>query len=101
MTVGMTTDTPNQLGSTWPVPQGSDKGHYHAKLGIGGETYFIYLLAGFKAVIVDKGVEQVGHHCNDPIPVDAEALDCVIFWIDLPAKKIRDFDWSPGRLPNL
>jgi hypothetical protein len=24
-------------------------------------------------VIVDKGVKQVGYHCNDPIPVDVEA----------------------------
>ena len=79
LTVGMTTDTPNQLGSTWPVPRGSDKGNYHVELGIGGETYFIYLLAGFKAVIVDKGVEQVWHHCNDPIPVDAEVRDWEIF----------------------
>ena len=83
------------------MPQESDKGNYHAELGIGGGTYFIYLLAGFKAVIVDKGVEQVGHHCNDPIPVDAKALDWVNFGIDLPAKQIRHFDWRPGRLPNL
>lgn len=33
-------------------------------------TYLIYPLAGFKAVIVDKGVKQVGYDCNDPIPVD-------------------------------
>jgi hypothetical protein len=49
------------------------------ELGTGGEAYFIYLLAGFKAVVVDKGVEQVGHHCNDPIPVDAEVRDWVTF----------------------
>lgn len=79
LTVGMTTDTLNQLGSTWPVRRGSDKGYYHVELGTGGEAYFIYLLAGFKAVVVDKGVEQVGHHCNDPIPVDAEVRDWVTF----------------------
>lgn len=79
LTVRMTTDTPNQLGSTWPVPRGSGEGYYSAELGIVGETYFIYLLASFKAVIVDKGVEQVGHHCDDPIAVDAEARDWVIF----------------------
>jgi hypothetical protein len=36
----------------------------------GGGSYLIYPLAGFKAVIVDKGVKQVGYDCNDPIPVD-------------------------------
>jgi hypothetical protein len=78
LTVGMTTDTPNQLGSTWQVPRGSGKDYDHVELGVGGETYLIYLLAGFKAVIVDKCVEQVGHHCNDPIPVDAEVRDGVV-----------------------
>lgn len=51
-------------------------------------------------MIVDKGVKEVGYHCNDPIPVDVE-VRVQTFLIDLPAKQVRHFDWSPGRLPNL
>lgn len=60
------------------MPRGSVEGYYRAEFGIGCGTYFIDLLAGFKAVIDDKGVEQVGHHGNDPISVDVEVGD----WVD-------------------
>ena len=60
------------------MPRGSDRRYHREEFGIGGGTYFIDLLAGFKAVIDDKGVEQVGPHCDDPISVDAEVRD----WVD-------------------
>jgi hypothetical protein len=75
--VGTATDTRNQLGSTSPEPLGSDEGYLpFIESRTRGEFYLIYPLASFKAVVVDKGVKQVGYHCNDPIPMDVEALRC-------------------------
>ena len=71
------TDTRNQLGSTSPEPLGSDEDYLpYIKSCTRSEFYLIYPLARFKAVIVDKGVKQVGYYCNDPIPMDVGALRC-------------------------
>jgi hypothetical protein len=81
------TDTLNQLGSTSPELRGSDEDYlaYTDSCTRGSRTYLVYPLAGFKAVIVDKGVKKVGYHCNDPIPVDVE-VRIIKISIDVPAK---------------
>jgi hypothetical protein len=76
--VWTTTNIPNQLGSTWPVLRGSNDSYNDTVLHIRNWAHFIYLLASFEAMIDDKGIKQVGHHCNDPIPVDAEVRDWVV-----------------------
>jgi hypothetical protein len=74
--VRTTTDTLSQLDSTSPEQPESEKDYYHVpNHNWRGGTYFVYPLAGFKAMIVDKGVKQVGYHRNDPVSVDVLRRD--------------------------
>jgi hypothetical protein len=65
-----TTDTLNQLGSTLPKLLESDVDRLpSAEQGTKWRPYSVYPLTGFKAVIIDERIKQVGHHCNDPISI--------------------------------
>jgi hypothetical protein len=66
----MVTDILNQLDSTSPELPGSEMDRLLLRTDLCTKMYLVYPLASFKVVIVDnKGVKQVGHYCNNPIPV--------------------------------
>jgi hypothetical protein len=73
---GSTTDTLSQLGSTLPKLLESDVDSLpSAEQWSKWSPYSVYPLTGFKAVIIDERIKQVGHHCNDPISLKVKMQD--------------------------